>query len=97
MVMNPKNPKLQSEKSGLKRPLSFSRFFSHVFWGPQKKSSTSAVRGRSGQQMLLVGPLVCTGPPKNEKKPTGCTESWDEKIVAKLRNLNVGLVGGCLY
>lgn len=46
------------------------------------------LRGRSGQQMLLVGPLVCTGPPKNEKKPTGCTEPWDEKIV-------VGLVGGC--
>ena len=39
--------------------------------------------------MLLVGPLVCTGPPKNEKKPTGCTESWDKKIVAKLRNLNL--------
>lgn len=30
--------------------------------------------GRSGQQMLLVGPLVCTGDTKKEKKPTGCTE-----------------------
>lgn len=39
--------------------------------------------------MLLVGPLVCTGPPKNEKKPTGCTEPWDQKVVVpKLWNLN---------
>ncbi|CAJ1388333.1 unnamed protein product [Effrenium voratum] len=30
--------------------------------------------GRSDRQELLVGPLVATGGPNSEKKPTGCTE-----------------------
>ncbi|CAK9095801.1 unnamed protein product [Durusdinium trenchii] len=30
--------------------------------------------GRSDRQMLLVGPLVATGGPNSEKKPTQCTE-----------------------